>query len=343
MTAISRRRLGALTAAGAFGALVTACGSEEKPAADGGAKEPAKDGKEGAEGGAKIEIEDNHGKQSVPSPAKSVICTDNRSFEVLAAWDVKLSAAPKRLIPKTIEKYKNDDSILDMGNHKEPDLEKVVEAKPDLIINGQRFRKRYDKLKELAPQAAIVEFDPRDGKPFDEELKRQVTSLGTIFGKEDEAKKLVEEFEAAIERAKKAYKKEDTVMAVITSGGEIGYVAPSQGRALGPVFDLLGMTPALKVEGASKDHKGDDISVEAIADSNPHWILVMDRDAAIAADKPEYKPAAKVIEESQALTSVTAVSEGNIVYMPADTYTNESIQTYTEFFNSLADAFEAKA
>ena len=28
--------------------------------------------------------------------------------------------------------------------------------------------------------------------------------------------------------------------------------------------------------------------------------------------------------------------------MPADTYTNEGIQTYTEFFNALADALEAK-
>jgi iron complex transport system substrate-binding protein len=29
--------------------------------------------------------------------------------------------------------------------------------------------------------------------------------------------------------------------------------------------------------------------------------------------------------------------------MPADTYTNESIQTFTEYFGDLADAFEAKA
>ena len=39
---------------------------------------------------------------------------------------------------------------------------------------------------------------------------------------------------------------------------------------------------------------------------------------------------------------MTAVQEDNIVYMPADTYTNESIQTYTEFFNALADQLEAQ-
>ena len=46
---------------------------------------------------------------------------------------------------------------------------------------------------------------------------------------------------------------------------------------------------------------------------------------------------------AEALAGVTAVTEGNIVYMPADTYTNEGIQTYTEFFGTFADALEKKA
>jgi iron complex transport system substrate-binding protein len=69
----------------------------------------------------------------------------------------------------------------------------------------------------------------------------------------------------------------------------------------------------------------------------------MDRDAAVSADDPSYVQASEVLENSEALASVTAVTEGNIVYMPADTYTNESIQTFTEYFGDLADAFEAKA
>ena len=101
--------------------------------------------------------------------------------------------------------------------------------------------------------------------------------------------------------------------------------------------------PALEVENASDDHQGDDISVEAIADSNPDWILVMDRDAAISADDPEYVPANEILDSSEALAGVTAITEGNVIYMPADTYTNESIQTYTEYFTTLADALEAKA
>ena len=148
------------------------------------------------------------------------------------------------------------------------------------------------------------------------------------------------DLDAAVARVKAAYDPSQTVKAVTTSGGEIGYIAPKVGRTLGPLFDLLGLTPALEVEGATDDHQGDDISVEAIADSNPDWILVMDRDAAVSADDPSYKPANEILESSEALANVPAVQNSQIIYMPADTYTNEGIQTYIEFLNTFADALE---
>ena len=287
-----------------------------------------------------VEIEDNNGTLTVNVPPTSVVALDNRTFETLAAWGVELSAAARTLMPST-NPLKDDDSIPDLGNHREPNLELIVAAEPDLIVNGQRFTDFFDDIATLAPDAVQLNLEPREGEPFDAELKRQVTVLGRVFGKEAEAEALNGEFDASIEAVRAAYTEGETVMAVNVSGGNVGYIAPSLGRTLGPLFDIFGFTPALQVDGASDDHQGDDISVEAIADANPDWILVMDRDAAVSADDPEYKPAAQVIEESAALQGVTAVAEGNIIYMPADTYTNEGIQTYTEFFNALAEAFSA--
>ncbi|MDN5821201.1 MAG: ABC transporter substrate-binding protein, partial [Brachybacterium sp.] len=223
------------------------------------------------------------------------------------------------------------------------DLEAVVAAEPTLIVNGQRFTQYHDAFVKLAPEATVLELDPREGEPFADELKRQVGVLGQVFGKETEAEQRGTDLDAAMERVRSAYDGAATVMAVTTSGGDIGFIAPGMGRTLGWTFEALGLAPALEIEGASDDHQGDDISVEAIADANPDWILVMDRDAAISADDPEYTPANEVLDSSEALSGVTAVAEDNIVYMPADTYTNESIQTYTEFFTDLADALEAKA
>lgn len=284
-----------------------------------------------------VEIEDNHGTHSVEVPPASVVATDNRTFETLADWGVELAAAPRALMPDTIP-YADDESIVDLGTHREPDLEAVVAADPDVIVNGQRFAQYREDLAGLVPEAALVELDPREHEPLDAELKRQTTVLGEIFGKTAEAEELNAELDAAIQRVIDGYRPGDTVMAVTVSGGEIGYIAPEKGRTLGPLFELFGFEPALEVEGASDDHQGDDISVEAIAESDPDWILVMDRDAAIAADEPEYTPAQEVVENAEALRNVTAVQEGHVVYMPKDTYTNEGIQTYTEFFDTLADA-----
>ena len=87
------------------------------------------------------------------------------------------------------------------------------------------------------------------------------------------------------------------------------------------------------MENSSDNHKGDEISVEAIVAANPQWILVLDRDAAI---DDNATPAKEVLENNDALKNVDAVKNGHVVYMPADTYTNESIQTYIEFLNELA-------
>lgn len=286
-----------------------------------------------------VTVEDNTGTHEIKTPPTSVVALDNRTFQTLSDWGVELSAGAVALMPETVS-YADDADIVDLGLHTEPDLEAIVAVEPDLIISGQRFTQHNAAIAELVPDATIIDLEPREGEPFDEELKRQTTVLGEIFGKQDEAQTLVDEFDAAVERAKAAYDEADTVMAVNTSGGEIGYLAPTVGRSLGPIYDILGLTPALQVEDASDDHQGDEISVEAIAASNPDWILVLDRDAVFAAETPDYVQAAEILENSEALAGVTAVKEDQIVYMPTDTYLNEGIQTYTTFLNDLADALE---
>lgn len=312
--------------------LLAGCGANSESTAASGESTASTSASQNA---GSVTIEDNHGSVDVKTPPTTVVSTDNRTFETLEAWGIKLAAAPKALMPSTIG-YKTDDSIVDIGNHREPDLEALAATNPDFILNGQRFTKYYEDIKKLNPDAAMVELEPRDGEAIDSELKRQTTALGNIFGKESEAEKLNNDFDSAISKAKEAYKSDQKVMAVDVSGGEIGYVAPTKGRFWGPLYDLVGMTPALTIENASDNHEGDDISVEAIAESNPDWILVIDRDAAI---KEGATPAKDVIEGNEALKNVNAVKNGNIVYAPNDTYTNESIQTYTEVLNSMADAF----
>jgi len=290
-----------------------------------------------------VEITDVHGTVTVPVNPKNVVALDNRTFETLSDWGIKLAAVPKGVMPAD-SPYVADESVLDVGNHREPNLEIIAAVEPELVIIGQRFASFYEDIKALVPNAVVIDlnFDVSEtaatpGENLVSGLKDSTIALGKIFDKNEEAEKLVAEFDKAIEDVKTSYNGTDKIMSVIVSAGNIGFSAPHSGRVWGPMYEIFGWVPALDINSATSDHQGDEISVEAIAQSNPDWIFVLDRDAAISSTT-DAVPAQDVIDNSPALQNTKAVREGNIVYAPADTYTNESIQTYLELFQDIANA-----
>lgn len=290
-----------------------------------------------------VTITDNHGEVEVPKNPKKVVALDSRNYEVLEAMGVDLIAAPKDVMPAT-SSYLKDEKVENIGDHREPNLELIAAADPDLVIVGQRFADYYDDIKELVPNASVIDLNTdvseeaeSPGNNLLEGLINSTTILGEIFDKEEKANELIADLEESIEKAKNAYKG-GSVMGVITSGGEIGYAAPKYGRLWGPIYEILNLEPALEVNNVSSDHKGDDISVEAIAESKPDYLMVLDRDAGISTEESA-KPAKEVLEASQALKDLDVIKNDKIYYAPNDTYTNESIITYTEIFNGLAELF----
>lgn len=289
-----------------------------------------------------ITVTDYYGEVEVPVNPETVVSLDNRTFETLSDWGIELAAAPKDVMPAD-SPYVDDENVQNIGNHREPDLEIIAAVQPDLVIVGQRFASYYDEIRSLVPDAAVLDLDvdvsesaENAGDNLINGLKNSTTVLGQIFGKEEEARALCDEFVTAVKEAGEAYPEGKTIMSVNVSGGETGYIAPHFGRIFGPWYDVFGWTPALEITNATTDHQGDEVSVEAIADSNPDYMMILDRDAAISAGSA---PAKEVIESSPALQNVTAVKEGSLIYAPNDTYVNESIQTYIEYLNSVTEAF----
>lgn len=111
-----------------------------------------------------VMVDTDNGPVEAPVNPESVVALDNRTFETLYDWGVKLKAAPRELMPETIG-YKHDESIVDIGNHREPNLEAIVAAEPDIIIQGQRFSKYSDDIKDLAGDTPFIDLNVRDGQP----------------------------------------------------------------------------------------------------------------------------------------------------------------------------------
>ncbi len=296
-----------------------------------------------SEAATEVEITDAHGTVVVPVKPEKVVALDSRAFETLAAWGIELAAVPKGVMPED-SPYVTNEAVQDIGNHREPNLEIIAAIDPELVIIGQRFAGFYEDVKALVPNAVVIDlnFDVSEtaenpGQNLVDGFINSTISLGKIFDKNDEAAQLVADFEKSIADAKAAYNGTDKMISVIVSGGNIGYSAPKSGRVWGPIADILGWTSALEVDNTTSDHQGDEISVEAIAQSNPDWIFVLDRDASVSS-ATDAVPAQDVIDNSPALQNTTAVKEGRIVYAPNDTYTNESIQTYKEIFDIIASS-----
>ena len=290
-----------------------------------------------------VEIVDLHGTVTVPVNPRNVVALDSRTFETLADWGIELAAAPKAVMHGD-SPYVSDESVQDIGNHREPNLEIIAAVDPELVIIGQRFANFYEDIKKLVPNAVVIDlnFDVSEatdtpGENLVNGLKNSTIALGQIFDKNEEAEKLVGNFDQAIEDTKSAYNGTDTVMSIVVSGGNVGFSAPLSGRVWGPMYEIFGWVPALEVDSASSDHQGDDISVEAIAQSNPDWIFVLDRDAAVSSTT-DAVPAQDVISNSPALQNTSAITEEKVVYAPDDTYTNESIETFIELFERLGKA-----
>ena len=108
-----------------------------------------------------VTVTDNHGEQTVAVPPQRVVATDNRTITVLDDWGVEVVAAPLDIFPADLSYKEEGSKTVNIGNHGEPNLEAVVAADPDLIVNGQRFASYYGDFQTLAPNATIVELDPR--------------------------------------------------------------------------------------------------------------------------------------------------------------------------------------
>lgn len=334
-----------------FVLILAACGSSDDASSEPEVSEPETTETESETSGeteeatepTTVEITDAHGTVTVPVNPKNVVALDNRTFETLADWGIELAAVPKAVMLAD-SPYVTDENVQDIGNHREPNLEIIAAADPELVIVGQRFSGYYEDIKKLVPNAAVIDLNvdveetSTPGESLVNGFKETTLTLGKIFDKNEEAEQLAADLDQSIEKAKSAYNGTDTIMSVIVSGGDVGFSAPHSGRVWGPLYDIFEWTPALEVDDTSTDHQGDEISVEAIAQSNPDWIMVLDRDAPITGIEGEKVPAQDVIDNSPALQNTTAVSEGQIVYAPIDTYLNESIQTFIELFENIADS-----
>ena len=276
-----------------------------------------------------LEVTDSNGTVTVPKNPEKVVVFDNGSLDTidaLGAGDSVIGAATDNL-PAYLEDYKDVDSA---GGIKEPDLEKINQMQPDLIIISGRQSDFQDQLKEIAPTMYLA-VDPTDTW---NSIQHNVETLGQIFDKEDEAKEQLADLETSIEETKtKAADSQDKALTVLVNEGELS--AYGKDSRFGIIYDTFGFAEADDAIEASTH--GQSVSYEYVLEKNPDVLFVVDRTKAIGGDDTNNK-----VADNELVAETTAGKDGKVISLQPDVWylSGGGLESVKMMLDDVNKAFE---
>ncbi|MGM0123025.1 iron complex transport system substrate-binding protein [Enterococcus sp. AZ194] len=254
-----------------------------------------------------IEVEGSEGKVTVPVNPKKVVVFDNGSLDTidkLGAGDAIVGAAVDNL-PTYLDKYTSVESA---GGIKEPDLEKINQMQPDLIVISGRQQDFKEDLSKIAP-TLFLSVDTKDTWAS---IQKNVTTLGKIFEKESEAKEALATVEKEIAETKeKAEKSGEKALVVLVNEGQLS--AYGQGSRFGIVHDTFGFEQADdKIEASTH---GQSVSFEYVLEKNPDILFVVDRTKAIGGDEAQND-----VVDNELVKQTKAGKAGKVIQLSPDVW-----------------------
>lgn len=277
------RRLGATVAALAALSALTACAST------GAASEPT----------ATRQVTDSRGTVTVPGDPQRAYVADWAALDTLAVLDVPVAGASLTRMPAALTSA--FPGAVDIGAPKEVDLEKLAAGDPDLIVIGARAASQYDKLSALAP---TVDITAETTSHFDA-LSHQATILGETFGKQKQVADELAAIDTLVEQTRAETAGKGSGLVLMVSGGKVSAFGP--GSRFGLIHDDLGVAAA--APDLKQDAHGQAVSFEFIAQADPEWIFVIDRDKAVGTDA---SPALQVLD-NPLVNNTRAAKNGRVV------------------------------
>lgn len=219
---------------------------------------------------------------------------------------------PKNSSVDYLKSYIDNPDLVNIGSLKEPDLEGILSTEPDLIIIGARAADFYDQLSQIAP-TLFLSNDYEKGVL--QSASENITTIASILGKEDDAKELIQDYQARLEGLKPKAEGLSAVIGIVTNGGFNTLGDGSRGSFI---------TKEVGFENLAADvdsTHGNEASLELLVELDPDYLFVIDRDSALAAEGAQL---AEQILDNELVHKTKAYREGRIIYLdPAAWYLTE--------------------
>ncbi|MDE4454941.1 siderophore ABC transporter substrate-binding protein [Psychrobacter sp. DAB_AL62B] len=239
-----------------------------------------------------------------PSP---LVVYDMTLMQDLAALDVAVDGMPSGLKLDNLHS-KTQPEPKDVGTVFEPNLEALNAMQPQAILVGSRMAEKYDALSSIAPTLDMS----IDTANIYASSKQRLHDLGALFGKSDQAAKLQENIDGLIDETKTLTKEKGTGLVVMVNGNKLSTYGDKS--RYGFIHTVLNIPMA--DDQISDARHGQPISFEYIQKTNPDWLFVIDRSAAIGEDGA----GAKAVLDNPLVAQTNAWSKDQVVYLSPDSY-----------------------
>ena len=254
----------------------------------------------------------NHlqGTTVVPKNPKRVVVMDIGVLDSLDYLDIhpEMLATCSSYLPKYIDKYK--DNTVDIGQMKNVDIEKINATKPDLIIISGRQSPYYKQLSEIAPTIDLS----IDNNNYLVSFENKMRILGEIFDKEDMVTNRLFSIKSKIDTIRTdSRNKNKEGLLILTTGNSLHAYGP--GMRYSFVFDVFGLQTVVNKDRNedTKSPGGKTISYEYILETNPDYIMVIDRDFSVNLGE-----SAKRLFDNDLIKKTKAYQTNNIYYLDSD-------------------------
>lgn len=250
-----------------------------------------------------ITIQHVSGTTEVPARPAKVVVFDLASLDNLTRLGVKsIVGVPENPLPAYLRQY-DDKRYAMVGTLFEPDYETIAAIAPDLIIIAGRSQPKYKELSRIAPTIDLTV----SNNHYLSDVERNVTILGRISGKQNKAREEIDRLAASITDLRQKAARHGNGLLIMTTGGKISAYGP--GSRFGLLHEELGIPPAAPDLSVAKH--GQPVSPEFILETNPDWLFVIDRDAAIGATGKS----AQQLLDNAIVNQTKAARNGHIVYL----------------------------
>lgn len=290
----------------------------------------AHDSKSGHTFKAKTIVHD-FGTTELKKAPKRIVILDNLYGEILEPLDLTPVGATtgqegSQEFSTLFKKHYKDADVVSVGWQKTPDLEKIKELKPDLILMTVDQEGLYDKLSEIAPTVGYRINTDENWDYHETSLK-----VAEIFDKRDEMKDALDRMdakEAVFAENVKAKFGDQKLMYLRVTGNDIRYYAYGH---FGYLYDTYKFNRA---QTFNPENMYQVIDIDKLKDLNPDLLIVQ-------ADSQELLD--NKLKNTPVWSNLKAVQNNNVIYADYSTYMlGFGIVSQEAIMNQISDEWGLK-